>query len=195
MGLFRKIHQNRKAKITFIVAVIIVAALIAVSVAVGGTLDLWRGLTPTTATTTTAKTTTTTATTTTTTTTATQSAITVTSYSINPSIVLESPAAATDLSIGLKNGDKNRSHEVRLVFITNQYVTLSMGEGRLSRSNSTWAPYEFIMAPGQERTEHITVRAKLEPGQTSATYSILVEFYVDGKQIETKTQDLTVVKF
>lgn len=121
-----------------------------------------------------------------------QSAITVMSYSIKPPTVMEAPAATADLSIRLKNEDKNRSHDVKLVFTTPRYVTLSMGEGRLGRSDSTWIPYEFPMTPGEERTEHISVRARLEPGQTSAVYSILVEVYVDGKKIETKTQDLTV---
>jgi hypothetical protein len=119
----------------------------------------------------------------------TRPAITVRSYSINPPTIKESDVA--DLSIGLKNEDKKSSHDVRLVFTAHRYVSLSIGGRQLSRSDSNWM-YEFTMAAGQERIEHISVKAKLEPGQTSVTYSISVVVYVDEKQSETRTQNLTV---
>jgi hypothetical protein len=97
----------------------------------------------------------------------------------------------TTLSFTLKSNDADNIHTVRVEFSSHELVSFMLGSQPLPNQNNLWI-YTENLNPSATHSQSIIVKGALENGIAKLDYRIDVTFYVDGKEIETKSLDLTV---
>lgn len=113
----------------------------------------------------------------------------VTDYSLNPDTI--NAGSSTTLSFRLKNDDSSNSHFVTVHFNASSMLVLWQGSQILPLDSGKQYFTETLRA-SDIITTSITVKATL-PSQTSVvTYPIVLDFFVDGSQFDSKQVNLKV---
>jgi len=87
------------------------------------------------------------------------------------------------LSVKLENYDQENAHNVRLYFITHEFVGIFLGLDELAKGNlgSGNYTYDLILQPGQKVEQPFTVKVTSLPvGIAEQKFSITVEVLIDG---------------
>lgn len=113
----------------------------------------------------------------------------VTDASLKPNTVKTNQIAV--LSITIKSNDNSKSHFLRLEFESHVLVTFFLGDQNLQKEGGKWY-FTSIMNPSATITQPFNVKATLENGIAQLAYEIIVKFYLDGNQFDTKTFTLNV---
>jgi hypothetical protein len=95
------------------------------------------------------------------------------------------------LEITIKSNDKSKSHFLRIEFESHSLVSFLIGDQYLPRDQGRWY-FTDNVNPSATITQPFYVRATLESGIAQLQYQIVVNFYCDGNQFDSKTFVLTV---
>jgi hypothetical protein len=110
-------------------------------------------------------------------------------YSLNPDTI--NANSSSTLSFTIKNDDNSNSHFVTVHFNASSMLTFWQGSEILPTENGmqyltrTFSPSDVI-------TTSITVKATLPSQMSSGTYPIVLTFFVDGNQFDSKQVNLNV---
>lgn len=111
-------------------------------------------------------------------------------YSINPNKISLNNQAT--LSFSLKNDDNKNTHYITVYFNTSSSVTLLMGTSPLPIGNGDSPYFTATLDPSQQSTFYLTVTGTLPSQTSSSTYPIVLNFFVDGKQFDSKQTSIIV---
>ncbi len=110
-------------------------------------------------------------------------------YSLNPDTI--NGNGTTTLSFTIKNNDKDNSHFVTVHFNASGMLTFWQGTQMLPTENGrqystkTFSPSDIIATS-------LTVKASLPSQMSGGTYPIVLDFFVDGSQFDSKQVNLKV---
>jgi hypothetical protein len=117
-------------------------------------------------------------------------AVEVKALSISPDNIHTGNQAS--LSFTLQSDDSKNTRYVTVYFLASPSVTLWTGSSPLPVDQSGTPYFTATLYPSQQSTYVITTTGSL-PGQTfSSTYPITVNFFLDGKQFDSKQASLTI---
>lgn len=110
-------------------------------------------------------------------------------FSLSPETVRVQESAT--LSFALKNNDKNQSQSLRISFNVSQRIIILQGNEELLKEDGTYYLTKTLDSSGT-LTIPLTVQGLLEEQVSSATYPLIVNFFFNGTQFESKKTSLTV---
>jgi len=113
----------------------------------------------------------------------------VTNVTLDPTTV--NVGSLSTLTISVKSNDAATSHFLRIDFASHVLVTFLLGNQLLPTDGGKYY-FTTTMNPSGQLTQPFGVRATLESGIAQLVYQITVNFYVDGKQFDSRTLTLTV---
>jgi hypothetical protein len=110
-------------------------------------------------------------------------------YSLNPNTI--NAGGSTTLSFTVKNNDQQKNHFLRVNFNASPMVTFWQGSQILPTENDLQY-FTRTLNPSDLITTYITVKASLPPQTSTVTYSVVLNFYVDGSQFDSRQINLKV---
>jgi hypothetical protein len=110
-------------------------------------------------------------------------------YSLNPDTI--NANSLTTLSFTLKNSDNDNSHFVTVHFNASGMLAFWQGS-QILPSDSGQQYFTKTLSPSDLITTSITVKATLPSQMSGGTYPIVLDFFVDGSQFDSKQVNLKV---
>ena len=110
-------------------------------------------------------------------------------YSLNPDTI--SANSSTTLSFTIRNNDKDKSHFVTVHFNASGMLTFWQGLEKLPTENGRQY-FTKTFSPSDLTTTSLTVKASLPNQMSGGTYPIILGFFVDGSQFDSKQVNLKV---
>lgn len=97
------------------------------------------------------------------------------------------------LAFEVKNNDNQNSHFLRVEFESHVLVSFYLGGQTLPKDEGKWY-FTTTLTPSATLKQPINVNAGLEQGVAEISYSIVVNFYADGNQVDSIELKVTVEK-